>query len=165
MSARITIAIAVIGGLIILGTFLISTIFRDRDRRSAETLATGRGVYQAHCANCHGTNLEGQHDWQTPLPTGRLPAPPHDASGHTWHHSDRILFEITKYGIAAVVGRGYESDMPGFGSILSDEQIRAVLAFIKGSWPAQERRYQQEMTRRDLAERSASKAVGSQGKP
>ena len=29
---------------------------------------------------------------------------PHDASGHTWHHADDLLFEIVKDGPAAVIG-------------------------------------------------------------
>jgi mono/diheme cytochrome c family protein len=78
-----------------------------------------------------------------------MPAPPHDASGHTWHHPDGVLFRITKEGPAAVVGGGYESDMPGFGDILGDEDIRAVLAFIKSTWPERERAYQAEMSRRE----------------
>jgi len=125
----------------------------DSKQSPAEALALGRAVYQQHCATCHGVNFEGQSAWQTPLPTGRLPAPPHDATGHTWHHSDRVLFEITKYGTAEFVGRGYENDMLGFASVLSDEEIRAVLAFIKSSWPDRERRYQEEMSRRDTGGR------------
>lgn len=60
--------------------------------------ASGRQVYVEHCASCHGANLEGQPNWKQRLPTGRLPAPPHDATGHTWHHSDRQLFRIVSSG-------------------------------------------------------------------
>ena len=81
-------------------------------------------------------------NWQERLPNGRMPAPPHDASGHTWHHPDDMLFRITKEGVSAVVP-GYESDMPAFVGVLSDEEIRAVLAFIKTSWPERERRNQE----------------------
>lgn len=112
-------------------------------------LARGRALYQTHCASCHGVDLEGQPDWQTPLPSGRLPAPPHDATGHTWHHPDSMLLRITRDGPAAVVGGGYESDMPGFGGNLSDEEISATIEFIKSTWPERERRYQAEMTRRE----------------
>ena len=164
MFIRVIVAISVFGSLAIIGALLMAGFLLD-DRPSAQTLASGRTVYREHCASCHGANLEGQKDWQTPLPSGRLPAPPHDASGHTWHHSDRILFEITKYGTAAVVGRGYESDMPAFGPVLTDDKIRAILAFIKSTWPERERRYQHEMTRRDLAERTASKGGASENRP
>lgn len=109
----------------------------------------GRGLYMANCASCHGANLEGQPDWQTPNEDGRLPAPPHDASGHSWHHPDKVLFEITKYGTAAYIGGGYQSDMPGFSGLLDDNEITAVLDYIKSTWPRQQARYQQDMTARE----------------
>ena len=62
-----------------------------------------------------------------PSASGRLPAPPHDASGHTWHHPDEVLFRIVDEGTAALVGGGYESDMPAFGDAMTDKEIRAVL--------------------------------------
>ncbi|MCR6634977.1 cytochrome c [Devosia sp.] len=98
----------------------------------------GRQVYVDHCASCHGANLEGQPNWKQRLPTGRLPAPPHDATGHTWHHSDRQLFRIVKEGPAAMMP-GYETDMPGFGAVLDDGEIAAVLDYIKSTWPDRQR--------------------------
>lgn len=109
------------------------------DPNDAAQVAQGRAVYEAQCASCHGTNLEGQPHWRVRLPNGRLPAPPHDPSGHTWHHPDRVLFEITRDGVAALAPQGYESDMPGFGSKLSEAEIWAVLAYIKSRWPAETR--------------------------
>lgn len=118
------------------------------DAENAETIALGRTIYETQCAACHGAQLEGQPDWQMPLPSVRLPAPPHDATGHTWHHPDDILFRIVKEGTAAIVGGGYESDMPGFADVLSDAEIRAVLAYIKSTWPERERSYQAETSAR-----------------
>jgi hypothetical protein len=80
-----------------------------------------------------------------------LPAPPHDASGHTWHHSDAELFLITKKGMAALVP-DYPSSMPGFEGMLTDGEITAVLEFIKSTWPDRERTYQRNRT---LASRGA----------
>ena len=113
---------------------------------SAEVIEQGRQIYADQCASCHGAQLEGQPDWKTPLPSGRLPAPPHDAGGHTWHHPDDILFRIVKEGTAAIVGGGYESDMPGFADVLSDAEIRAVLVYIKSTWPERERTYQENVS-------------------
>ena len=113
---------------------------------SAEVIEQGRQIYADQCASCHGAQLEGQPDWKTPLPSGRLPAPPHDAGGHTWHHPDDILFRIVREGTAAIVGGGYESDMPGFADLLSDAEIRAVLAYIKSTWPERERTYQENVS-------------------
>jgi len=109
--------------------------------RDGEDVKRGAELYAEHCASCHGKSLEGQVDWMKRLPSGRLPAPPHDASGHTWHHSDEQLFTITKHGMAAIVP-DYESDMPAFRDVLTDADIRDVLAFIKSTWPERERTYQ-----------------------
>lgn len=114
---------------------------------TVETLALGQALYAETCASCHGAKLEGQPEWKRRLPSGRMPAPPHDASGHTWHHADDALFRITKEGVEAVVGGGYESDMPAFGDKLSDDEILAILAFIKSTWPERERGFQAEVTR------------------
>jgi len=113
-----------------------------------EQLGLGQEVYAANCASCHGANLEGQPDWKRRLDTGRMPAPPHDESGHTWHHADRALFTITKLGVGAIVP-GYESDMPAFGDLLSDAEIAAALAYIKSTWPERERGFQAEVTAGD----------------
>lgn len=112
-------------------------------------IADGKQLYMEHCASCHGRNLEGQPDWRRQLPSGRMPAPPHDASGHTWHHGDRTLARITKEGASAVIGGGYESDMPSFGEMLSDTEIMAILGYIRSHWPERERRHQERMSRRE----------------
>lgn len=132
------------GGLVIAGWYYASTA--SSDAASAEVVMQGQKIYSDQCAACHGEKLEGQPDWRSLLPSGRLPAPPHDASGHTWHHSDDILFRIVKEGTAAIVGDGYESDMPGFADVLSDQEIRAVLTFIKSTWPERERLYQESVS-------------------
>ena len=54
-----------------------------------------------------------------------------------------------KEGTAAVVGDGYQSDMPGFGDTYSDAEIRDVLAYIKSQWPEEQRAVQAEITARD----------------
>ena len=100
-----------------------------------EVVAAGREVYAAECAACHGAALEGQPDWRSPGPDGLFPAPPHDETGHTWHHPDAVLFALTREGPEAYVGGGHRSAMPGFGDVLSDEEILAVLSYIKSTWP------------------------------
>lgn len=108
----------------------------------------GRRVYHAQCAACHGAKLEGQPNWRTRLANGRLPAPPHDISGHTWHHPDAVLFDIVKNGLVPGVTAPprYESDMPAYAGILSDDEIRASLAYIKTYWPKQALDVQRKLT-------------------
>ena len=115
---------------------------------TAEQVALGQEVYAANCASCHGAELEGQPDWRRRNADGRMPAPPHDASGHTWHHADDQLFTVTKHGLGAVVP-GYESDMPAYDGILTDAEIAAVLAYIKSTWPARQRDHQARITAAD----------------
>jgi mono/diheme cytochrome c family protein len=120
--------------------------FLVKDGKAAQ-IAQGHALYGVHCARCHGKNLEGQPNWKTPLSNGRLPAPPHDKTGHTWHHTDDALIGITKLGLKPFAGDNYESDMPAFGAILSDQEIEAILAYIKSTWPKREQAYQQQRTR------------------
>ena len=101
-----------------------------------DVVVRGAEVYAQQCASCHGKNLEGQPNWRSRMPTGRMPAPPHDESGHTWHHNDRLLFRLTKEGPAAVIGNNYQSDMKGYAETLSDRDIIAVLSYIKSKWPS-----------------------------
>lgn len=117
------------------------------DTGNATLVALGGEVYATHCASCHGANLEGEPEWRTRNADGTLPAPPHDESGHTWHHPDQQLFDITKYGIEHFAPAGYRSNMPAFEDVLSDREIWAVLAYIKAQWPDETRRLQEARNR------------------
>ena len=111
-------------------------VFDHLDAENTELVGLGKTVYQQHCAICHGAKLEGQPNWKTLGPDGRLPAPPHDESGHTWHHPDSYLIHVVKEGLTPGVDKpeGYQSNMPAFGKTLSDKEIVAVLSFIKSRW-------------------------------
>lgn len=105
------------------------------DPRDTAKVALGVKVYAQQCAACHGAKLEGQPNWRTRLANGRLPAPPHDESGHSWHHPDYVLFAVTKNGLVPPYApKDYESDMPAFAGKLTDEEIWAALAYIKSHW-------------------------------
>lgn len=125
-----------------------ASITFEGQRVTPRELGRGQALYAAQCASCHGANLEGQANWRRRLDSGRMPAPPHDGSGHTWHHSDRDLFTMTKLGVDVLVPN-YESDMPAFERILSDAEITAVLAYIKSRWPERQRAFQAEVTAND----------------
>mgnify|MGYP002622986641 CR=1 FL=1 len=108
-----------------------------------EVVARGAELYQAHCASCHGNDLSGEDDWRVAKEDGSYPAPPHDSSGHTWHHPDDVLLEIIRDGSDAP-----QSRMPTFGEKLSDEEILAIIEFLKSSWGPEERAYQWQVTQR-----------------
>lgn len=114
----------------------------------AAMLKQGALIYQARCASCHGVKLEGQANWRERGADGRLPAPPHDGSGHTWHHPDDMLIRITKEGVAKAVGLpDYATNMPAFGDSLSDADIVAVLSWIKSQWAPETRRHHDDINR------------------
>ena len=104
-------------------------------------ISTGREIYKQHCASCHGANLEGEPNWKSPKPSGRMPAPPHSEKGHTWHHADKLLFDLTKFGLKKFGGENYASDMPAYREVLSDFEIIAALSYIKSSWPPEIQEY------------------------
>ncbi|MGB1249090.1 MAG: c-type cytochrome [Candidatus Promineifilaceae bacterium] len=102
----------------------------------AATLEMGATVYAANCANCHGVNLEGQTEWKTPNEDGTWKAPPHDETGHTWHHPDDYILDRIYNGTEGLdASMQSDSNMPAYKDMLTDEEIKAVLDFIKSQWP------------------------------
>ena len=112
-----------------------STSLRQQQATTNAIQNLGANVYAANCASCHGANLEGQPDWKTPNPDGTWRAPPHDDSGHTWHHPDEYILDRIINGTSGLEPNMRAlSNMPAYGEILSDDQITAVLAYNKGQW-------------------------------
>jgi len=132
----LTVAAAVAAAVFGVYVFLIRDASQLLDSGDARLTGRGETVYAEHCASCHGRNLEGQPDWRTRDKDGFLPAPPHDESGHAWHHPDRVLFDVTKRGLAEAANLDdYKTRMPAFADVLADDDIIAVLSYIKSRWP------------------------------
>jgi len=150
------IALIVVGGAALFGATLyaFSNVLAETDRvvlrdNDPAIVALGANVYEASCASCHGAYLEGQANWRSPGEDGRLLAPPHDETGHTWHHDSDTLFQLTKYGVSALINDpDYASNMPIYDGVLSDEEIIAVISYIKSTWPEEIRARHTEMENR-----------------
>ena len=142
-----TTQIAVYGGamVVVLVAGIVAMSFLDTTEAPAtgmlrpddpSIVEAGRTIYVDSCAGCHGANLEGQ---MVPSAAGSdelVLAPPHDGSGHTWQHPDQVLFDLTKFGASGVIClEPVDKEMPVFEDVLMDEQIVAVLSFIKSTWP------------------------------
>jgi len=113
-----------------------------------EKVAQGEALYVQYCAQCHGADLKGSPTWKDLLPDGSLPPPPHDSSGHTWHHSDELLIII----IANGGDPAYNSKMPAFKEKLTENEMIAILEFIKSKWGREERELQWWITVRPSSE-------------
>jgi len=130
---------------------LVTPIIVHAENTTNDRLKRGELVYQRFCSLCHGARLEGQKNWRTRKPDGKLPAPPHDETGHTWHHPDELLFGITKQGmVPPYAPPDYKSDMPAWGDTLSDDDIWAVIAYIKSRWPEETRKIQADINNEAL---------------
>lgn len=118
------------------------------DSANSAQIQAGKALYGTYCAVCHGAELQGQEDWKSRSQAGKLPAPPHDASGHTWHHDDETLLNITMFGLEKYAGPDYKTDMPKYAGVLSNQQALSVLAYIKSTWPAEVQARQASINRK-----------------
>ena len=112
---------------------------------NSNDVAAGQTLYAQHCAACHLPNLAGQPNWKKTLANGQYPAPPHDDSGHTWHHRDELLAKIILNG-GDGTGDMSRGNMPAFKDKLTDPQVVQILAFFKSRWSPEHRLYQWQMT-------------------
>ncbi len=108
----------------------------------------GRAVYHRVCASCHGARGEGASAWQQPDRQGELPAPPHDSKGHTWKHSDAVLYRIVQQGWRDEFNKTERLTMPAYEGQLSRKETIAVITYLKTLWTPEQRRFQREESRR-----------------
>ena len=117
---------------------------------NATQVARGKQVYQQKCLICHGENGVGAPNWNVPDANGNFPAPPHDETGHTWHHSDRVLYEAIRDGMHDPLKPNSPLRMPAFADKLSDADIRAVIVYFKSLWNREHQEYQWMQTIEDV---------------
>lgn len=95
-------------------------------RASDQVLYDGAALYTQHCAACHGERGEGRSDRGPPLAGNRAVTldPPVDP------------IRVVLYGGYAPGTQGDPRPlgMPPYGPFLSDQQIAAVLSYVRDSW-------------------------------
>ena len=115
-------------------------------RLDPEQVKAGRMVYQQFCASCHGPQGKVAGNWEKPNAQGELPPPPHNAEGHTWKHSDAMLYRMVSEGWRDPFNKTRRLTMPAFRDQLAPQQIRDVIAYLKTLWTAEQREFQWEET-------------------
>ena len=137
--------------VIILLVFSISTVAKAHNHFPITTeskimIERGKIVYQNNCISCHMIDLAGAENWKELDEDGHRKAPPLNGTGHTWHHDDKTLHAIIKYGLAKLVNN-YKGKMIGFEDNLSDKEIDSLLAYIKSFWSEEEYEYQLNLSK------------------
>lgn len=90
---------------------------------------TGRMLYADYCAVCHLADGSAAADWRTRGADGHYPPPPLNGSAHTWHHALEMLDNTIANG-----GGEYGGVMPGFASVLDQEQRLSIVAHLQSWW-------------------------------
>jgi len=133
--------------LIVAGQTVIARANGETPVPDVDSINSGRAIYEQHCASCHGANAEGAPNWQERDALGELPAPPHNAEGHTWRHSDAALYEMVSKGWRDPFNKSKRMTMPAFSDALTPEQIRAVISYLRTLWTPEQRQFQSDETR------------------
>jgi mono/diheme cytochrome c family protein len=144
-------------GVVLVG--LLASLLGGREASAAEASAAtnsgvitaGRAIYRRSCASCHGAKGEGAPDWRQPDRRGELPAPPHDRTGHTWKHSDAMLYRLVQDGWRDPFNKTGRLTMPAFKGQLSRDDTNAVIAYLKTLWTPQQRRFQRNESARQAS--------------
>lgn len=86
---------------------------------------SGAQVYSSRCASCHQSNGEGVANAFPPL------------IGTSWVETKGQIIRILLHGLQGeieVKGETYNGNMPAWGSVLTDEEIAAVITHVRQSW-------------------------------
>ena len=128
-----------LAGTLVVGALLVAACGDvtglDEPIAKDERTANGESIYAATCAGCHG-GPDGSG--------GNSAAGPHGPTGHTWHHPDGQLRDFVRKGKPSPG----TVPMPAFGDSLDDNEVDAVLAYIKTWWTEEQRASQAEISAR-----------------
>ncbi len=93
---------------------------------TAQVLERGAGLYEQHCAQCHGAQGEGHEGLYLPLAGNRSVA---------LQDPTNLLRLIVSGGFTpSTAGNPRPFGMPPFGQDLSDADIAAVASFVRSRW-------------------------------
>jgi mono/diheme cytochrome c family protein len=93
---------------------------------SSAQMQRGAEIYEAHCARCHGDDGRGRSGAYVPLAGNRA----------LLHDPPANLVQVVLGGAfaASTAGNPRPFGMPPFAVELSDDEVAAVLSYIRNAW-------------------------------
>ena len=124
-SALLGLVLAAAGGVALLRPSAVAEA-RPPKAHAAPQPRTGQQIYSTTCAACHQPNGEGNGETYPPL------------AGSEWVTGpDARLARIVLHGLTGeveVAGQTYSGAMPPWKDVLKDDEIAAVMTYIRGAW-------------------------------
>ena len=108
--------------VVAVGAAWVAGCGRGIQRAGKVAAEPGRARFESYCAACHQYDGHGVGE-----------APPFEGSAWVTGPEERLI-KIVLHGVrgAMVVdGKTYNREMPGFGQVLSDEDVAALLSYIR----------------------------------
>jgi mono/diheme cytochrome c family protein len=96
------------------------------DGRSEQMVARGQKLYEQHCVDCHGGDGQGIPPAYPPLAGNRA---------LTMHEPVNAIRIVLNGGFApATAGNPRPYGMPPYSHVLNDEEVAAVVSYLRASW-------------------------------
>jgi mono/diheme cytochrome c family protein len=96
------------------------------DERRQQVLEQGRGLYETHCVDCHGADGKGAPPAYPPLAGNRA---------LTMDQSVNAIRIVLNGGFApGTAGNPRPFGMPPYSHLLSDDEVAAVVTYLRASW-------------------------------
>ncbi len=95
-----------------------------------DPMVVGKRVFTQSCAVCHQANGQGVAGQFPPLVESEW------VLSRDWHGDNHIVKIVLNglQGVVTVKGQPYNNAMAPWGSVLKDDQIAAVLTYIRNEW-------------------------------
>lgn len=100
-----------------------------RPKKDFARFMQGGKLYRKNCAQCHGDRAQGDPNWRQANAKGKLPPPPLNGTGHTWHHPKEALAKTIRDGTLRIGG-----SMPPWRNSMSDKEINLVIEWFQSHW-------------------------------
>ena len=119
MAVRQPLLVSIIGVWVF--AFAVGCVARRHSAQIGDA-EPGKIQFQSYCAACHQSDGQGMGD-----------APP--LAGSSWVTGpEQRLIKIVLHGVRGrmeVAGKSYDREMPGFGAVLNDGDVAALLSFVR----------------------------------